>query len=1036
MNAHLQLCRVRAVVLTVATLVAARVFGATESPRFSTEIRPLLSDNCFACHGPDTGKVKGGLRLDLRDVALEPAKSGKSAIVPGQPDASELIKRINTRDPDDLMPPPESHKSLTAAQKEMLRRWIANGAEYESHWAYTPPVKPVIPPRTNAVDFLVRARLQKLGLAPTPAADRRTLARRLYSDLVGLPPKPEEIAAFECDSAPDAYERLVERLLASPHFGERMAIGWLDVVRFADTIGYHSDNPRNVWPYRDYVIRAFNANKPFDQFTREQLAGDLLPSPTQETRVASGFNRLLLTTEEGGAQPKDYEARYLTDRVRAVGSVWLGQTVGCASCHDHKFDPITMRDFYSLGAFFADVKEPIIGAREPGMLVPNEAQARELARLAETATRLERDFAGPHPELASAFAAWEQTQLAAMTADALWNRLAPTLAVSAGQATLKVRADASVLASGNSPDKDTYTLTFTNALAGVMGLRLEALPDDSLPAKGSGRAGNGNFVLGELVARIERDGAEPRAVAFKAAQATYEQTSHVEGNPYGRWAAAATIDGDTQPGPSGWAVLPEVGKPQQLLVELGAPLTLAEGERLTVELRQNHGHGNHTLGCFRLSATTTPTAVNLPAALPPPKEIADLLRVPAEQHDDAQRQKLFTHFKNVTPELGGLRQQLAAAKKAHADYEASLPRSLVTERLGTPRTVRILPRGNFLIETGDIVEPALPAYLAEAAATPLARRLTRLDLAEWLVTPDHPLTARVVMNRLWKQFFGMGISKVLDDFGAQGEPPRNAALLDWLACEFRDSGWDFKHMIRLLVLSETYRQLSSVPGDLLARDPDNREFARQGRWRVEAELVRDAALSFAGLLDTSIGGPSVKPYQPDGYWENLNFPVRAYEPTTGPGQYRRGLYVWWQRSFLHPSLLAFDAPSREECAAERNRSNIPQQALVLLNDPTYVEAARALAIRVLRECNGDASARIAWAWRQVLVRSPRAEETAVLRALFEKHLGEYRQNSDAATALLKVGAGAPPGDLNPAELAAWTNVARSLLNLHETITRF
>jgi hypothetical protein len=382
-----------------------------------------------------------------------------------------------------------------------------------------------------------------------------------------------------------------------------------------------------------------------------------------------------------------------------------------------------------------------------------------------------------------------------------------------------------------------------------------------------------------------------------------------------------------------------------------------------------------------------------------------------------------------------LRQQLADAKKAHADFEATVPRSLVSERLETPRPVRILPRGNFLIETGDLVEPALPAFLRPPEANAVARRLTRLDLAEWLISPEHPLTARVVMNRTWKQFFGVGIAKVLDDFGAQGEPPRNPALLDWLACEFRDCGWDMKRMVRLLVSSGTYRQASTAPRDLLSRDPDNREFARQGRWRVDAELVRDAALSFAGLLNPDIGGPSVRPYQPDGYWENLNFPVRTYEPTAGPGQHRRGLYVWWQRSFVHPSLLAFDAPSREECAADRNRSNIPQQALVLLNDPTYVEAARAFATRILRECEGDASARIAWAWRQVLGRAPRGEETAVLRALLDSHLSAYRENADAAAAFLKVGAAALPDDLDPAELAAWTNVARALLSLHETITR-
>lgn len=1016
-------------------VVGSGLAAATPAIDFNREIRPLLSDHCFACHGPDAARVKGGLQLDSRDAALRPAKSGKPALVPGRPDESELVRRIETTDADDLMPPPESHKVLTPGQRETLRRWVAAGAEYQGHWAYVPPVRPPVPPGTNAVDYLVRQRLDTLGWAPAPPADRRTLARRLYADLTGLTPRMAEVAAFERDPAPDAYERLVDRLLASPHFGERMAMGWLDVARFADTIGYHSDNPRNIWPYRDQVIRAFNTNQPFDQFTREQLAGDLLPNPTQEQRVASGFNRLLLTTEEGGAQPKDYEARYLTDRVRAVGAVWLGQTVGCAQCHDHKFDPVTMRDFYSLGAFFADIQEPIVGRREDGLLVPDAAQAAELARRAEVVKQLQQQYDGPHPELAPAFAAWEQSQHEALAADTRWTRLAPAAAASAEGATLTVRDDAAVLAGGKSPEQDTYTLTFTNQLAGVVGLRLEALPDDSLPAKGPGRSGNGNFVLGELVARIEREGAEPRPAGFRSARATFEQTSHVEGNPYGRWGAAAVIDGDRQAGASGWAVLPEVGQPQQLLLEFESPLDLAAGERLVLELRQQHGHGSHTLGCFRVGVATDTAAVTGPSALPPARDVAALLQVPTGQQDAAWRDRWYAQFKQAAPELADLRRQLADARKAHQDFEATVPRSLVTERLETPRTVRILPRGNFLIETGDVVEPAFPAFLRGAAAAPAGRRLNRLDLAEWLVAPDHPLTARVVMNRLWRQFFGAGLARVLDDFGAQGEPPRNPALLDWLACEFRDRGWDLKHLVRLLVLSETYRQASTAPRDHLLRDPDNREFARQGRWRLEAELVRDGALSYAGLLNATIGGPSVKPYQPEGYWENLNFPVRSYEPTPGPGQYRRGLYVWWQRSYLHPSLLAFDAPSREECAAERTRSNIPQQALVLLNDPTYVEAARVLAARVLRECDGDAAARLAWAWQEVLVRSPHDGEVAVLKTLLEKGLAEYRQHAEAAAALLKVGAAPVPADLDPAELAAWTQVARALLSLHETITR-
>lgn len=1023
-------------VLVILGLSATAVAATVRKVDFNHDVLPVLSDNCFACHGPDTNKIKGGLRLDLRDNALKPTKSGKPAIVASKPAESELVRRLFTADEDDRMPPAESHKQLTQAQREMLQRWVAEGAEYKGHWAYTPPAKPAVPDGTKAIDYLVRRRLREIGMQPSAAADRRTLARRVHFDLVGLPPTPAEVTAFEKDRRPDAYTRLVESLLASPHYGERMAIGWLDVVRFADTIGYHSDTPRNIWPYRDYVIRAFNGNKPFDQFTREQLAGDLLPNPTQEQKVASAFNRLLLTTEEGGAQAKDYEARYLTDRVRAVGAVWLGQTIGCAQCHDHKFDPITQRDFYAMGAFFADVQETIIGAREAGMVVPDEEQASELLRRDQALTEQQRDFDGPHPELAKAYADWQERLLARLADDARWTRLAPATAESAGGAKLKIREDRSVLASGKNPDTDTYTLRFTNQLADVAGLRLEVLPDDSLPAKGPGRAANGNFVLTEVVGRIERDGAEVRKVTFLSARATHEQSTLAENNPYGRWTAGSAIDGDVKGSSAGWAVLPEVGRPHHLLLELREPLTLASGESLVVELQQKHGNNGHNLGRFRLATTTHRQEVSSAPFHPPPSsEIADLLKVPPADRNAEQQAKLFAHFKGQTPELEALRQRLAAAKQAKTEYEGALPRCLITEHAGEPRNVRVLSRGNFLAETGDKVEPAFPGFLTSKGSLSHEHRLNRLDLANWLVARENPLTARVVMNRLWRQFFGFGLSKVMDDLGAQGEPPPNQQLLDWLAGEFMDSGWDMKHMVRLIMASETYRQASTAPRELLARDPDNRALARQGRWRLEAELVRDNALSVAGLLVPKVGGPSVRPYQPDAYWENLNFPTRTYEASNGADQYRRGLYTWWQRSFMHPSMLAFDAPTREECAAERNRSNIPQQALVLLNDPTFVEAARALATRILRETHGDDTARINWAWRQVLARGPRAEEIAVVRSLLEKHRTEFRDDRRGADAYREVGASAPPLDLDFAELAAWMDVARTLLNLHETVTR-
>ncbi len=800
---------------------------------FNRDVRPILSDNCFSCHGPDASHRKGKLRLDLRDAAL-----AREAFVPGKPADSELVARLHAKDEDEIMPPPDSHKKLSARDKLILERWIAQGANYQKHWAYELPVKAEIPPGANGVDVLVARRLAAVGLKSSPEAGRRTLIRRLHSDLLGLPPTPSEVEGFESDRAPDAYARLVERVLANPHYGERMALGWLDVVRFADTIGYHSDNPRNVWPYRDWVIASFNANKRFDRFTLEQIAGDLLPDASAETRVGSAFNRLLLSTEEGGAQPKDYEARMMADRVRAIGTAWLGQTTGCAQCHDHKFDPLTTRDFYALGAFFADVKETSIGRREDGMIV---ATPEQTARLAE---------------------------------------------------------------------------------------------------------------LNAAVAGAKKKVSE-RAAEIDAAQTAWEQSLTV--NP-----------------PAGESEIP--------------------------------------------------------------RAVAAMLKKTPAKRTAREKQTVRTHFRaKVSTVARAELDAFAAAESAQKTYTDSLPHCLVSESAATRRTVRVLPRGNWMDESGEIVRPAFPAFLSPPPAS--SAELSRLDLARWLVSRENPLTARAFVNRIWAQFFGTALSRVPSDLGAQGELPLNGPLLDWLACEFMDSGWDVKHLVRTIVTSATYRQ-SSVPTPAqLAADPENREHARQSRFRIEAELVRDHALAAAGLLSPRIGGPSVKPYQPARYWEMLNFPTRDYETDRGEAQYRRGLYVWWQRSFLHPSLLAFDAPSREECVAERGRSNLPQQALVLLNDPTYVEAARAFAARIVTAGGATAAQRLAWTWSVALQRAPRTEEVRTAIALWTEQLRVYRANPVAAEALLATGDAVVPAGVDRAELAAWTHVARVLLNLHEFITR-
>ena len=896
---------------------------------YNRDIRPILSDACFHCHGPDQNTRKGKFRLDVREDAV-----AKGAIVPGKPDESEIIKRIYTADQDDLMPPAEAHKTLSETQKILLRRWVANGAKYEKHWAYVPPVKPATAAGKNPIDVLVRERLRELKLKPSPPADRRTLARRLYFDLIGLPPKSEEVEAFAADKSSDAVSRLIEKLMASPQFGERMAIGWLDVVRYADTIGYHSDNPRNVWPYRDYVIKSFNENKRFDVFTREQLAGDLLPDST----------RLLLTTEEGGAQPKDYEARMLTDRVRAVSAVWMGQTVGCAQCHDHKFDPIKQRDFYSLGAFFADIEEPIIGRREAGMLLPDAKQAVELKRLDDLQMQAKKEFDEPRPEWLADYAEWQKVQTAAAIQENRWTVLRPASALSNGN-DLKTDKYGNISAgSKNGETKNqNYSLAFTNALDGLVGVRLEVFSHNSSPDKGVGKRGNarkttspadgGNIVLAGVTARIQRQDQTTNALTFSSARFDSEQSK-------GAGAKAEAVEvseasnGEAKNVGADLSLVLQTNHDHQVVFAFSSPVSVKAGETFAVEIKQDSS--SSALKSFRIGVTTNAEALAGPLSFPPAKEIADLLLIDPVKRDDKQKEKLSAHFKSISPETADARKKLADAQKAKDEFESKIPRCLVSVTNTQPRTVRILPRGNFLVETGDIMQPALPAYLVGDGKNPDGRKLNRLDLANWLVSQENPLTARVVMNRLWKQFFGLGLSKVVDDLGAQGELPPNQPLLDWLACEFMDSGWDTKHMVRLIVSSDAYQQTSVSSKKLRARDPQNRELAVQSRWRLDAELVRDNALAASGLLVEKIGGPSVKPYQPDGYWENLNFPARTYDNSDGQDQYRRGLYTWWQRSYLHPSMVAFDAPTREECAAERNRSNIPQQALVLLNDPTYV----------------------------------------------------------------------------------------------------
>ncbi|MFO0897254.1 MAG: PSD1 and planctomycete cytochrome C domain-containing protein [Pirellulales bacterium] len=828
---------------------------------FNRDIKPILADNCYACHGPDRNSRQAELRLDTQAGLFGEAAEGH-VVAPKDLEQSELWRRITSDDAEQKMPPAGSGKELTGRQKAMLKAWIEQGAPWQGHWAFLPIERPAVPSASeagfsrNAIDAFVLAKQAEQGVAHAPPAERSTLVRRLNLDLLGLPPDPRDVAAFEAAADEEAaYAALVEKLLASPHYGERLAEGWLDLVRYGDSVGYHGDQAITMWPYRDYVIVAFNANKRFDQFTLEQLAGDLLTNATREQKIAASYNRLNMMSAEGGGQDKEYLAKYAADRVRATSGAWLGVTMGCCECHDHKFDPLATRDFYRFAAFFADVTERGIygGANDHGGWGPMVAL--------------------PTPD----------------------------------QEAAQLRVDAEV----------------------------------------------------------------------QNAQKAFDEKADGLSDAQREWEAA---------------------KRAELAAIAAKPEAEAKAERDKI----------------------------LPA------EIASLVELSPDARNAEQQAKLAEHFRNSTPLLSAERDRLAAATKAKNELEQQITRMPATVA-GEPRTMRVLPRGNWMDDSGDVVLPGVPAALPQPKLA--GERATRLDLARWMTSRENPLVARVFVNRLWKQFFGAGLSRRLDDLGTQGDPPSHAELLDWLAAEFIESGWDVKHVVRLMVTSGTYRQSSTATAAQHEADPFNRWLARQGRFRLDAELVRDGALATSGLLARQIGGPSAKPYQPPGYWAYLNFPAREWQNGSGDDLYRRGLYTHWQRQYLHPSLMAFDAPSREECTADRLRSNTPLQALALLNDPTYAEAARAFAERILREGGADTPQRLDWAFRQSLARPIRPAEAEALAALVDKHLAEYRRDPQAATAVQTNGARAAASDLDAAELAAWTSAARTILNLHATITR-
>ena len=937
-------------------LVVASSHGAELS--FNRDIRPILSDNCFYCHGPDKNNRKGDLRLDVREelIKLEP---------------QNLIERITTTDTDDLMPPAESHKTLSAKQKDTLKQWIAEGAKYEPHWAFVPPVKPK---SGNSIDDFVRAELKKHGFQPAPKASRETLMRRLALDLTGLPPKPSDEADLN---------DFIDRLLQSPHYGEHMAVGWLDAARFADTNGYQVDRDRELWPWRDWVIKAFNANMPFDQFTIEQIAGDLLPGATLEQKIATGFHRNHMLNEEGGIIAEEFLAEYTADRVETTAAVWLGQTFNCARCHDHKFDPFTQHDFYAMKAFFHNVPErgvglysnPVRTNAPPFVKLPMPELEAKIAALNAKLKPVEDQLKGL---AAGDLEPWAK-KLAATKID--WQPLEPQKAT--GGDNPPQITDKAVLIGPQETRANNIVIKAKLPAGKITALRLEC--STTAPAA--------SFQWSELKAGKTK---------LHAIDATH----------------ANVLDNDRKT-KSLLSVAPD--KPVQALFELEKPL---EGAEVAISIGVENAGGPSQ---WRLFATTNATELIAPAS------IVTIAQNDAAKRTAAERKQLASFRLAQMPEHRRLSEEEAALKKQIAAAEAEIPTTLVMEEQKEMRPTFILMRGAY-DKPGEKVVAATPAALPALAAD-LPRN--RLGLAKWLVSRENPLTARVIVNRFWQHFFGTGLVRTSEDFGSQGEPPSHPELLDWLAVTFQESGWDVKKLVKLIVTSETYQQSSRHSSD--SSDLSNQWLSRGPRHRLSAEVIRDQALAASGLLVEKIGGPSVKPYHPPGLYEQVvaqrDNPKATYQQGSGDDLHRRSLYTYWKRSVPHPGMLLFDAPFRETCALRRPRTNTPLQALNLMNDPTYVEAARFLAQRMMNESSESVESGIEHGFKLLLARSPSASELAVLRSSFERARTDFARDKEAAKSFLAMGEAGVDTKLDTIALAAFTTVASTIMNLDETITK-
>ncbi len=1050
--------------MTLSSVYAADLAPATPPIDFDRQIRPILSDKCYACHGPDEKKRMANLRLDVKDGGAFSERNGYTIVKPGDSAGSRLYQRVSADKKAFQMPPASTGQQLTPQQIDVIKRWIDGGAQWKTHWAFAAPQRPEIPKVSdpawvkNPIDSFILANLDKMGWKPQREADRAKLLRRVTFDLTGLPPTPEELDAFLNDRSPDAYEKAVDRLLKSPRYGERMAMGWLDLARYADTHGYHIDSMREMWHWRDWVIDAFNKNMPFDEFTIEQLAGDLLPNATVSQKIATGFNRNHMINFEGGAIPEEYQNEYLVDRLETTSITWLGLTLGCARCHDHKYDPLSQKDFYRFAAFFNSIPEKGLdgqrGNAAPVLALPSDAQAARMEELKKAIAGLDKKLDAK--TVAAAQEIWEKAR---------WAKLIPP--TTAGLVS-HYEFDANLSdASGHYRFGRTVRgdLTFN---PGIVNRAASFDGDTEVALDDAGTIGRGQF---SIACWLNPGGSKPMTVLTALTGAKSEQgllvslddflltdiqhwqpRVYIHLNRNGRRLAVRTAD---RLNPGEWhhvvinyngaalAVFFD-GKPGKL--EAMNEKATAATPPLAASVRAPLEIGNKAFGKPYVGGIDDLRIYNRPLIA---AEVLPLFReepiraalVTPVDHREAQTKKRVTEYflsEEAPPELRADYHQREALEKERTALQKQIPTTMVMAEMDPktdkPRETAILGRGDYR-NRGEVVTPGVPTILPPLPSGEPANRLT---LARWIVSPTNPMTARVVVNRYWQSYFGLGIVKTSQDFGSQGDEPVNLPLLDWLATEFIRSGWDVRAMQRLIVTSATYRQDSAATQEQIQNDPENRYLAHGPRFRLPAEMIRDNALAVSGLLKERVGGPSVFPYQPPGLWEDIafgdGFSAQSYVPSHGDDLYRRSMYTFWKRTSPPPALGTFDAPDREKCTARRLLTNTPLQALVLLNDPTYVEASRALAARMLKEGGSTDEGRIRFAFELTVARAPAAKEVEILRSLETRELANYRQHPDAAKKLLSVGE-SPAPQTDPAELAALTTVASAILNLDETVTK-